>query len=111
VKRVGIVALGICAMGLSACITAPDQAPPAWSTERANQPGARGYPSLQDVPHTTIANTDAQYWERHRREMVAAGQAVKGSPRAQWTPVEDPNAFIEDARAQLEATRLSHEPE
>ncbi|GAM99453.1 hypothetical protein U91I_03106 [alpha proteobacterium U9-1i] len=98
----------MCVLGLSGCITAPDSAPPAWFTE-ANNADDRGYPSLNDVPTRRQANTDAAYWVRHQRELVAVGAAVKANPRSVWTPVEDPAVFMAEARATLEATRTSHE--
>ena len=106
--RFGVFAVGMCVLGLSGCITAPETAPPAWFTE-ANNADDRGYPSLTEVPRTHHANVDAAFWARHQADLVAAAATVKANPRAVWTPVEDPMVFMAQARATLEATRASHE--
>lgn len=95
-------------LALAGCITAPDEPPPAWFTAR-NEADAGRFPTLQSVPRTTIANTDAGYWVRHQSELMAAAQAVKSNPRGIWQPADDPAVFIAEARAALDATRASHE--
>lgn len=69
------------------------------------------FPSLRDVPATSIANTDATYWAAVEAEMLAAGAAVRSNPRAQpVTAEEDPALFLEQAREELERARQAHEP-
>lgn len=94
---------------LAGCVSAPAEAP-AWYADR-DQQGAEDYPSLREVPLSSTANTNAAYWNRVEEELVAVGDAVKQHPRAQpATAAEDPNAFIEEAREELEETRQSHTP-
>jgi hypothetical protein len=105
--RAAIVAtsLLICLAGCAGTTEAP-----AWFAERSAENDA-GYPALRDVPRGTIANTDAGHWSAVEADLVAAGQAVKAHPRAQpATETEDPAAFLEAARQDLEAARLAHEP-
>lgn len=103
-----VLAGGLCVLAVAGCITAPEEAPPAWfaASESAD---SGSYPALQSVPRTTTANIDASYWARTERELVLAGQAVKAHPRGQWVAGDDPAVFIAEARAALDATRASHE--
>lgn len=99
--RAVILAVGLVA-GLAGCASAGDD---------ALVQAEGGYPSLRDVPRTSDANVDPAYWARVERDLVAAGQAVKTHPRAAPAAEgEDPAAFLEDARRELEETRQSHEP-
>jgi hypothetical protein len=95
--------------GLAGCVSSSGEAP-AWFSERqAIEEG--GYPSLRDVPRTTIANTDSEHWDAVAADLLAAGAAVKSHPRAQPSAnQEDPAAFIEEARRDLEQARAAHEP-
>ena len=61
------------------------------------------------MPRTYNANTDAAHWAALKADVDAAGQAMRANPRAQWTPADDPNVFLADARAVLERTRQAHE--
>ena len=109
-NRSGALAVfGACAsvLGLAGCVSAPEDAP-AWFAARAGA-DLKGYPSLHDVPRTTIANTDAVYWSAAAAELALVGQAVKAHPRAQAGQSEDPLVFLEEARAALDAARASHE--
>jgi hypothetical protein len=90
---------------LAGCISAPEGATPEWAD-------ASGYPGLREVPRETIANTDADYWAAAEAELKEAGEAVRSHPRAQpASATESPEQFLEEARRELEETRLSHEPE
>jgi hypothetical protein len=103
---VGVVAL----LGVGGCVGGGNAGQqPAWFAERA-EADARGYPSLREVPTETIANTDPAHWSEVEREMAAAAAALRSHPRAQYTAPEDPAAFVEQARADLEAARQAHEP-
>jgi outer membrane murein-binding lipoprotein Lpp len=96
-------------VSLGGCISSSGEVP-EWFEQRSAANDS-SYPSLRDVPRSTTANTDANHWEAVEADLLAAGQAVKTNPRAQpATTVEDPNAFVEQARQDLEATRQSHEP-
>jgi hypothetical protein len=95
------------ALGLGGCVSAAE--PPAWLGERAE--ADESYPSLRDVPREHDANTDARHWRTLERDLVRAGRALKTHPRAQpATTAEDPAAFLEEARRELEETRQAHEP-
>ena len=83
---------------------------PAWFNERSAEEDS-SYPSLREVPRGTIANTDAAHWAAVEADLTSAGQAVKAHPRAQpATEAEDPAAFLDEARRDLEEARQSHEP-
>ena len=70
-----------------------------------------GFPSLREVPRDTIANTDAAHWAQVQAEVLAAGAAMRASPRAQPTAdAETPADFVEGARRDLEQARQAHEP-
>jgi len=96
---------------LSGCITSsPDT--PEWFAERSAENDS-SYPSLRSVPRETIANTNANYWQRVDRELIAAGEALKNDPRAAPASAADainPDEFLEEAREDLEETRQSHGP-
>ncbi len=106
--RAGILAGVSIILTLGACASAGET--PAWLAEReAAAPDS--FPDLQSVPRTSDANTDAAYWERLQAELSAAGREVRANPRSTpATPEQDPSVFLEDARRELEETRLSHEP-
>jgi hypothetical protein len=96
-------------LSLGGCISASSEAP-AWFAERSAASDA-SYPSLRDVPDAVTANTSTSHWNAVQADLTAAGQAVKAHPRSEpATPGQDPNAFLEEARQDLEETRLSHEP-
>jgi hypothetical protein len=99
-----LVALALAA-ALGACINTPDGATPEWAD-------AEGYPSLREVPvGGTSATTDPQHWQAVEAELLAARAQVEANPRAQeGEPVEDPTAFVDDARREIEETRSSHNP-
>jgi hypothetical protein len=96
----------VLALAAGACVSSPEGATPDWAD-------TGGYPSLREVPAGgTSATTDPAHWQEVEAEMLAARQLVEANPRSQDTgpPVEDPNAFIEEARREIEATRNSHNP-
>jgi hypothetical protein len=95
------------AVAAAGCASEPQNAP-AWYVAHEHAIES-GYPSLHSVPRTYTANTDLAHWAAVQADVEAAGQALRADPRSQWTPVDDPNAFIADARAVLERTRLAHE--
>jgi len=71
-----------------------------------------GFPSLRDVPRVVEANTDAAHWQAVEADLLAAGEALRQSPRAQPpSPSDDPTAFLEEARRVLEQTRQAREPQ
>jgi hypothetical protein len=77
------------------------------------QPGSSGesFPDLREVPREHQANVDPEYWAALERELAAVGQAVRSNPRAEpATAAQDPAAFLEDARRELEETRNAHTP-
>lgn len=93
------------AAGLGACVNTPGGETPAWAD-------VEGYPALREVPEGgTSANTDARHWRAAEAELLAARARVAAHPRAQDpAATEDPNAFVDEARRELEATRNSHNP-
>lgn len=105
--RVAIGVLAALAV-LGGCANRVPASAPQWfqsSTQEKN----RSYPNLRDVPRTTQATTDPAYWSGVQAEVVAAKQAMQANPRAQPAPPQDPDAFVNDARAAIDATRASHE--
>lgn len=67
-----------------------------------------GYPSLRDVPRTTIANTDPAYWASVEAETMAARDALQNNPRSEPAGPSDAEAFMAEARQELEETRQAH---
>ncbi len=104
-----ILAAGLWApFALAGCVSGPDNAP-QWYEQRVAERGG-GYPSLHDVPRTSIANTDAGHWGALEAELLAAGEEVRASPRAQPSTGPTPEEFIAEAREDLEQARAAHEP-
>lgn len=104
-----IVAALVGASALGACASTGSSQEPAWFSER-EQSVPNTFPSLRDVPSATNANTDAAYWARLQADLTAAGAEVRNNPRSQpATAADDPNLFLEQARADLERARLAHE--
>lgn len=102
----GVFLAAAASLALAACASTPENAP-AWYAEREAQ--TRGdYPQLRDVPRDTIANTDAGHWATVEAEVMAAGQALKTNPRAEPAQPQDPNAFVEEARQDIEEARQAH---
>jgi hypothetical protein len=97
------------ALALGACVGGNAGQQPAWFAEEVAA-DERGYPSLREVPTTTIADTNQERWEEARRELMEAAQALRAHPRAQPAEGESPATFVEEARRELEETRQSHEP-
>jgi len=104
-----VVVFGCVAGLMAGCVSAPEQAP-AWYAEREAQL-EDGYPSLREVPRSSSANTNPRHWDQVEAELIAAGQQVKTNPRAApASQTESPQAFIDEARRELEETRQAHEP-
>jgi hypothetical protein len=91
---------------LAGCVSTSG-APPAWFHERQAE-AEGGFPSLRDVPPTTIANTDPAYWAAVEAELHAAGEAIRNHPRAEPAPPQDADGFVETAREVLEEARAAH---
>lgn len=96
------------ALSLGGCVSSSGQEP-AWFAERVAEE-SDSYPDLREVPRTTIANTDQAHWAQVESDLMAAAAELRSNPRAQYTPPEDPAAFAEQARRDLDATRRAHEP-
>lgn len=95
-------------LGLGGCISTSAEAP-QWFTDRlAEEEG--GYPSLRDVPRTSVANTDQQHWSQLEQDLQAAGAELKSHPRAAPASEADvqPSEFLEQAREDLEEARQAH---
>ncbi len=104
-----LAAAGVSVLALGGCVGSAGGQPPAWFAEQvAEEEG--DYPSLREVPRTTIANTDRAHWAAAERQMMRAAAELRSHPRAQPGPPTDPTAFLQEARGALEATRRSHEP-
>jgi len=103
-----VAILGVCgALALGGC--ASHAQTPDWFAQRAADDGS--YPSLRDVPRTTTANTDATHWAELEADLLAAREEVRANPRSQpATQAEDPQAFLDQARQDLEQARRAHEP-
>jgi len=100
------MAAGLLAASLAACVSAPSDAPGWFRARDAAEAGA--YPSLRDVPTRTDANTDSAYWAAVQQEVWAAVQEMRAHPRATLAPPEDPAAFVDAARRDLETARDAH---
>ena len=102
----GVLVLTALAMALGGCVNTPYGETPEWAN-------VEGYPSLHEVPEGgTSATTSASHWRAVEADVLGARAAAEANPRAQepTTPEEDPNAFIEQARRELETTRATHNP-
>ncbi|MEZ5956095.1 MAG: hypothetical protein R3C27_02635 [Hyphomonadaceae bacterium] len=102
----GALVLTALAIGLGGCVNTPYGETPAWAE-------AEGFPSLREVPEGgTSANTSPGHWRSVEAELLNARATAQANPRAQApaTPDEDPNAFVDQARSELEATRATHNP-
>ncbi|MGH6949629.1 MAG: hypothetical protein ACREH4_02060 [Vitreimonas sp.] len=74
--------------------------------------GDSSFPSLREVPRGSAANTDAAHWAAVEKELRAAGQEVRSSPRAApATATETPQEFLDEAREDLDEARESHGPQ
>ncbi len=102
--RTAAVLVGLVA--LSGCVSPSGEAP-AWFNE-AQADAEGGFPSLSDVPRTTIANTDPAHWAGVEAELMAARDALKNHPRAEPAPPQDADEFVEEAREVLEESRQAH---
>lgn len=100
ISLVGAAALAGCASTAQA---------PDWFAQRSAADDS-SYPSLRDVPRTTTANTDAAHWAELQAELVQAGQEMRANPRSEpATAAQDPNAFLNEARDDIEQARQAHE--
>lgn len=111
IRILALPVLGLAAMALGACASNDTPADaPAWYTERLNARGME-YPTLRDVPAAAQANTNPAHWDAVRAEMNAAVAALRASPRSEPAPgtaAQDGNAFADEARQDIEATRDQH---
>ena len=101
----GALILTALVIGLGGCVNTPGGDTPAWAD-------ADGFPNLRDVPSGgTSATTDASHWTAVETDLLAARDAAQSNPRAQEPAVaENPQAFLDEARREIEATRNSHNP-
>ena len=99
--------LAIAAFGLAGCASSVPHNAPAWYAN-AVQSQPHGYPDLRAVPHTNNANTNAAHWAAVQADLEGARQQMQANPRDVPAPAEDPNVFVDDARAVLDATRAAH---
>jgi hypothetical protein len=95
----GLVALG-------GCVSTSGE-PPAWFNERQAE-AEGGFPSLRDVPRTTIANTDPAHWAAVEADLLAAREELMNHPRAEPAPPPNSDQFVEEAREVLEESRQAH---
>lgn len=97
--------LATLAIGLAGCVSSPEGAVPEWADQS-------GYPSLRDVPRGgTSANTDPAHWAAIEADLREAGAAVRNHPRSEpAAATQSPEQFLEEARQELEESRLAHEP-
>jgi hypothetical protein len=96
-------------LALSGCLSSSGEAP-AWINEtQAEAEG--GYPSLRDVPRTTVANTDAAHWAQVEADLLAAREALKNHPRAEQAPPQNTDEFVNQALEELDESRQAHPDE
>lgn len=101
------MAAGLLAASLAACVSTPSDAP-GWFQERNAAEGST-YPSLRDVPRHADANTNAAHWAALEQDVKEAAIAMRASPRAEpATAEQDPAAFVDEARRDLETARDAH---
>jgi hypothetical protein len=93
-------------MAVVGCASSPANAPD-WYRQR-ERTIEHGYPSLHDVPRTVNLTLDPAHWADVQADLDAAKAEVRSDPRSVWTPPDDPNVFLNEARAELERTRLAH---
>ncbi len=93
------------AIALAGCVNTPVGGTPEWAN-------TEGYPNLREVPSGgTSANTSAAHWNGVESELLAARAAAEANPRANAPATEeDPQAFLDEARREIETTRNSHNP-
>jgi hypothetical protein len=94
-------------MAVVGCASTPTNVPD-WYRARAATI-ENGYPDLHSVPRTVNLTTNPAHWAEVQADLAAARQELAANPRSVWTPAEDPEVFLADARAELERTRLTHE--
>jgi hypothetical protein len=102
----GALVLTALVIALGGCVNTPGGDTPEWAD-------AEGYPSLREVPvGGTSAETSAAHWRAVEADLLAARANAQANPRAQEPAPggEDPQAFLDQARRELEATRASHNP-
>ena len=101
----GALVLTALAIALGGCVNTPGGDTPEWAN-------AEGFPSLREVPDGgTSANTSAAHWRAVEADLLQARAAAQSTPRAQAPAVaEDPQAFLDEARREIEVTRNSHNP-
>ena len=93
------------AIALGGCVNTPVGRTPEWAN-------TEGYPNMREVPAGgTSANTSSAHWNGVEADLLAARAAAEANPRAQAPATqEDPQAFLEEARREIETTRNSHNP-
>lgn len=91
---------------LAGCVSSVGEVP-AWFTERQAEADS-SYPSLRDVPNTTIANTDPAHWAAVEADLLAAKAAMEANPRNEPAPPQDSDEFVNQARQELEESREAH---
>src|SRR5262249_42553411 len=89
------------------CASTPAN-PPEWYRQRERTIES-SYPDLHSVPRTVNLTLDPAHWAEVQADLDAAKAEVRSDPRSVWTQPDDPNVFLNDARAELERTRLAHE--
>jgi hypothetical protein len=88
------------------CASTPSNVPD-WYRQREHTI-ENGYPRFQDVPRTVNLTLNPAHWAEVQTDLDAAKAEVAADPRSVWTPADDPTIFMNDARAELERTRLAH---
>ncbi len=101
----GALVVTVLLVALGGCVNTPGGDTPGWAN-------ADGFPALREVPTGgTSATTDPAHWSAVEAELLAARAAAQANPRAQEpATAEDPQAFLDEARGEIEATRNSHNP-
>ena len=101
-----LVVLAGC-MAVVGCASTPANAP-EWYRQRERTIES-SYPTFQSVPRTVNLTLDPAHWAEVQADLDAAKAEVRADPRSVWTPAEDPTVFLNEARAEMERTRLVHE--
>jgi hypothetical protein len=106
-KAAWTVGIALAALSMAGCASAVPKNAPDWYRNAVHNE-EHGFPDLRNVPTTHTANTDVHHWAEVEADLETAKQQLQSNPRSQPAPPDDPNAFVNDARAAIEATRAHH---
>lgn len=110
-SRVQLFALGAALLGLSGCgagLSARElAATPGWFKARQKELAGQGYPDLASIPDPAVAVQDDGRWRAVEKDLLAQGESIAASPRAQPAPAENAASatFESEARGAVDNAR------